>query len=128
MAYPNPIQINITTDTDYSITCMANAAFSQQVTIKDMNGNVQGVFVGKGEGVQMQLAEGGDHLGGATRGGKYWLTAYFETDAGSGMQPSTVKVNSTVNTGNGSITTIAAEDSVDNDNNDSVLTVVQTSL
>lgn len=125
---PNPLRITLSPDSNYDITCVANAAFTQKVTVKDSSGNVMGVFQGVGEGVQLQLVEGGDSLGGATRG-QIPISAFFEIDVGSGFTPSNVTVDTTASLPNGgTITAVATEDSVDNDNNDTVMTVVQTPL
>ena len=86
-----------------------------------------GVFEGVGEGVQMSLTTGGDSLQGTTRSGNT-LSVYFEVNAGSGFKPSTITVETTATFPNGSVTTIATEDSIDRDNNDTTMTVFQQAL
>ena len=125
MAFSNPISFPIKSDSSYMISCVANAAYTQRVTIKDQ-AEVLGVFEGSGEGVQLKLVgTQSTTIRGSTRQSAT-MTAYFEHNEGAGFQAS--KVVGDTATDQGEVRTITAEDSTDHDNNDSILTIVNMPL
>lgn len=123
--YPNPVTVRIPSDSSFQFSSVANAAYYQLITITQ-NGKQVASFGGTGEGVQMKQSDGSTTYSGATRQStQLSLLFQYSTNGPSGPF-SNSKV--TVDTTAGIVTTIATEDSIDNDNNDTVLTLVVTSV
>jgi hypothetical protein len=125
MSFPNPISVTVASDSNFQFSCVANAAFYQRLTISQ-NGKAVATFSGSGEGVQMKQSGGSTTYSGATRQSAQFslLFQYSTTGPNGQFQNSTV----TADTIAGIVTTITTEDSIDHDDNDTVMTLVVTSL
>jgi len=115
----------IPSDSSFQFSCVANAASYQRVTISQ-NGAPVATFGGVGEGVQMAQAGGATTYSGATRQAAQFSLLFQHSRSG----PSGPFLDSvvTVDTTAGIVTTIATEDSIDRDSNDTVLTLVVASV
>lgn len=121
MSHSNPMNVKIGSDSNYQLSCVANGASYQRVTVSQ-NGKTIATFSGTGEGNQMKQADGSTTLSGPTKQSTQ-LSLLFQNSkngANGPFQNSTVTVDSTA----GIVTTIAAQDSADNERNDIVLTLV----
>jgi len=121
----NPVNIHIGPNSQGFMNCVSNAAYFQRVNVSVFGTVVS--FQGTGEGQAMTTGDGGTSYELPTRPEAYDITASFEfsTDGPQGhFQSSSVKDPIVTSQGGFTMTEITAEDSVDNDNNDSYLTVV----
>lgn len=130
----NPVTITLPSDSAGSIFCHANAMYWQRVTLNITGGGTQPttvVFQGTGEGVSLPYDSSGDttySLG--TRQGTT-ISALFEfstSGQGGPFQKANVR-NPIINqAGTMYIVQVTSEDSTDNDNNDSYLSIVVSKL
>jgi hypothetical protein len=125
----NPAQISITSNTTLHIFCVSHAGFFQQVTLsfnQDMSNNI-GTFSGTGENVAMALADGKNVLTAKTGNNKTLFAQFrFSKSGPNGPFRPAVSVCAPIVNGtppNPVFTTVTSEDSGDDDNNDSYLTV-----
>lgn len=130
----NPATIPISGDSTGSISCQANAAYYQRVTLTwtILRSTTTVVFTGSGEGVAMKTAQGQTSYElPPTRQG-YGITALFEfspSGAGGPFQKALALRGPTTSNSGGSTTVVtSSEDKNDGDYNDSVLTIVFQSL
>lgn len=128
----NPAQISVLSNTSLNIMCIANAEFFQQVILsfnQDMS-NPIGTFSGTGEHKKMFLADKSDVLNIDT-GDNNALFAQFNFSAngpGGPFKPAVVCAPIVEGTPPAIvITNVTSEDFADNDNNDSYLTIIDTS-
>lgn len=124
----NPAQISIDSGTTLYLSCIAHAAYSQQV-ILSFNQNLSSpiaTFTGSGEGVPMQ--SNGQTLITLPTGGNTKLYAQFNFSTTGPQGPfKAASVCSPVVTGvapNPVLTSVTSEDFIDSDENDSYLTVL----
>jgi hypothetical protein len=125
MTHSNPINVKIAPDSNYQLSSVANGTLYQRVTVSQ-NGKTIATFGGAGEGVQMKQQDGSTTCSGATRQSTQFSLLFQHSKNGPNgpFQNSTVMVDSTA----GIVTTIATEDTIGQDNNDTVLTLVVTSV
>ena len=118
MTFPNPYTTRIPSDTGYTFSFVSNAAYFQRATVS-INGQVSAVFTGQGEAVPMTQQGGAASYGGATRQAMNASILFEYSTDGSNYAPSTVAQvwNSA------SLVLVGTEDSTDNDNNDTVMTL-----
>lgn len=119
----NPVSISIPANTQGAITCLANAAYYQRVTLAWGNNSV--VFGGTGEGQPMVTQDGQNTCLLAATDQEYQITATFEYSSnGPGGPFRMAHVHDPVISSKGIFTVIevTSEDSTDNDYNDSYLT------
>jgi hypothetical protein len=123
---PNPVSVTLNEWSDIYISCVANAAYTQRVTVS-VPGLGPATFQGTGENVILLLADG--------TGDTYWIKAtpemrmcsiLFEYSIGGGPFLSST-VQDPLMTGKDlvPVTTIMSEDGADTAQNVSILTVVQ---
>lgn len=130
----NPVIIPISGDSTGSITCQANAAYYQRVTLTwtILRSTTKVVFSGSGEGVAMKTAQGQTTYNlPPTRQG-YGISALFEfspSGAGGPFQKALAIKGPTTSSSGGTTTVVtSSEDKNDGDYNDSILTVVYQGL
>jgi hypothetical protein len=125
MAHPNPINARISPDSNYQLSCVANGSSHQRVTVTQ-NGKTIATFSGTGEGTQMKQQDGATTLSGSTKPATQFTLLFQHSTNGSNgpFQNSTVILDSTA----GIVTTIATEDAPKIRNNDTVLTLVVTTV
>jgi hypothetical protein len=125
MTHANPINVKIDSDSNYQLSCVANGSSAQRVTVSQ-NGKTLATFSGAGDGIQMKQADGSTTCAGSTRQPTQLSLLFQHSNNGpkGPFQNSTVTMQSSA----GIVTTIASEDSLDQANNDTVLTLVVTSV
>lgn len=124
----NPIDVSIPANSQGSIQCLANAAFWQRVTL-DWPGDMV-FFQGTGEGEPMQTPDRQNAYLLRAESSAYRIRAMFEYSTGGPNGPFQLgRVLDPVVTDKGmfTIVQVTSEDSADNDNNDSYLTIVHVS-
>ena len=120
----NPVSIPIPASSQGVINCVANAAYYQRVTLTW--GSTTVVFAGTGEGTPMTTADGETTAQIPPTPDAFNIQALFEfsTNGSSGpFSPATVREPVISNKGGFNVAEVMSEDSTDNDNNDSYLTV-----
>jgi len=120
----NPVNLQIPANSQGVANCVANAAYFQRVTLT-WDGNTA-VFSGSGEGVAMTLPSGETTLQFTPDSAARTVSATFEySSSGSGGPFSAAAVRDPVVTNKGgfNVIEVTSEDSTDNDNNDSYLTI-----
>lgn len=125
MAHPNPVSARISSDSNYQLSCVANSSSHQRVTVTQ-NGKTIATFNGSGQGTQMRQPDGATTLSGSTRQAAQMNLLFQHSSSGSNgpFLNSNVTLESTA----GIVTTIASEDALHNHNNDTVLTLVVTTV
>ncbi|MGI9487684.1 MAG: hypothetical protein ACR2RF_17755 [Geminicoccaceae bacterium] len=131
----NPLTITIPEETigataSGGLSCVANADFKQRVDVEvtDSNGaKIEGQFKGSGNGTSMTLSDGKKHLNFSELEAPIDVKMQFSYDSGSGYQDNrSNEVFEKIDFNNSKVKayTVRTEDSVDNDNNDTYLTLV----
>lgn len=125
MSHSNPINVRIGSDSNFQLSCVANGASYQRVTVSQ-NGKTIATFSGSGEGTQMKQTDGSTTLSGPAQKATQLSLLFQNSQNGPNgpFQNSMVTVDSTA----GIVTTIAAQDSMDHARNDIVLTLVAGTL
>jgi len=121
----NPLNVNIASDSNYQLSCVANGQSHQRITITQ-NGRILATFSGSGDGTQMRQQDGSTTCSGATRQSTQFTLLFQHSNNGPNgpFQNSTINVDSTA----GIVTTIGSEDSKSDNLNGTVLTLVVTSV
>lgn len=120
----NPIQIPIEANSQGSINCIANAMYYQRVTLVWAGKSI--VFEGSGEGQPMQTSDGENVYLLEEETDGYVISALFQYSVNGKNGPFyTAKIcaPTILNKGIFTIIQVTSEDSQDNDNNDSYLTI-----
>jgi hypothetical protein len=121
LMYSNPLSLRIPSDSSFQFSCVANSASYQRVVVSQ-NSLAVATFGGVGEGVQMAQADGSTAYSGDTaRATQFNLLFQYSR---SGFMGPFLNSTVTIDTTAGIVTTIATEDSIDHDGNDTVLTLV----
>jgi Fucose-binding lectin II (PA-IIL) len=123
MNFPNPYTTRIPSDSNYNFSFTSNAAYFQRATVS-VNGQVSAVFNGSGENVAMTQQGGSTSYGGATRQAMTASILFEYSSNGSDYSQSSVAQAWSTST----LVMVGTEDSTDNDNNDTVMTLSFTSL
>ena len=125
MTQSNPLNVNIASDSNYQLSCVANGQSHQRVTITQ-NGKTLATFSGSGDGTQMKQQDGSTTSSGATRQNAQFTLLFQHSNTGSNgpFQNSIINVDSTA----GIVTTIGSADSKSNNLNGTVLTLVVSSV
>lgn len=121
----NPVSVTIPKDAMVTLTAVANAGWYQRVTLTWPGNTV--VFQGSGEGVAMTMPNGQDVMDVGPAVQPYQISALFEFSSSGPNGPfSRARVQNPVILSKGpfTINQITSEDSNDNDNNDTYLTIV----
>ena len=121
----NPVQFIIPANSQGSISCMSNAAYMQRVTVT-INDDIY-IFIGTGEGEPMKLDSGDGIIIISPQNTFQTASVLFEYSSSPPytefFQASMVKDESIVDKYPFTMINITSEDSGDNDNNDSYLSV-----
>lgn len=117
----NPVEIPITTQFGGSIACNSHALFYQRVTLQVAGDTV--VFSGSGENVAMTTQDGSISYDLPPSRQGYSITALFQysTSGPNGVFANANAVNDPIDSP--PFIFVTSEDSADNDNNDSYLTI-----
>jgi hypothetical protein len=120
---PNPLTFTLPARAQIFISCVANAAFTQRVTINVPNLQ-PAVFQGTGENVTLLLTDGsGDTFDVDAASVDRSCTITFDYSSGGPFQHAVVQDPQTRIKPLLQITTISSEDGGGVDNNDSILTI-----
>ena len=125
----NPVSVPMNQTQSGQISCQANAAYYQRVTLEwnVLHDTNIVIFTGTGEGVPMQTDGGATQYNLAPTRQGYSINAFFEYSPNGPAGPfyeAVVQDPIITPSGNSTKITITSEDSNDNDNNDSVLTIL----
>ncbi len=124
----NPVQLSIPASSQGIINCLANAAYYQRVTLAWPGHTI--VFAGSGEGQPMTTPDGSTTYAILPTPGAFQISATFEfsqTGPSGTFQKASVKDPVISDKAGFHVIEVTSEDSTDNDNNDSYLTIATVS-
>ncbi len=124
----NPVSLSIPASSQGVINCLSNAAYYQRVSLSWPGHTV--VFSGTGEGQSMKTASGDDVYSIPPTPAAFTISATFEySKSGSSgtFHKASVKTPVVTDKGGFNVIEVTSEDSTDNDNNDSYLTIATVS-
>jgi hypothetical protein len=120
----NPANLSIPAGSQGAITCLANAAYYQRVTLSW--GSTTVIFSGTGEGIAMTTSTGDQLFLIPPNKDALSISATFEySTTGKNGTYGKASVNTPIISDKGGfhVIEVTSEDSTDNDNNDSYLTI-----
>ena len=126
---PNPVVLTVNAGVSVSVSAESHARNLQQLTvIPGHAGSTTAVFRGSGEDVPMPIVTGGTGNGleipAQTTEYQLTLVFAFSTNNGGSFSVPTIRCPIVTNAGTVVINTVTSEDAKDNDDNDTIATVV----
>lgn len=124
MSHANPLNVRISTDSNFQLSCVATGHTHQRVTISQ-NGKTLAIFSGSGEGNQMRQNDGSTTCSGTTKQSTQLNLLFQHSNETNGpFQNSLINLDSTA----GIVTTVGSEDTRTNPTDGALLTLVVTSV